>query len=267
MTVAWATIENALYTWIVNATGLATIWEQQNAPRPAAPYISLHVTEVRPLGQDWISRVDNPLVFSDITLTPVDASGSFTATAHGRLTGDGPVQVVTTLTLPTGVDTSTDYYVVRVDANSFKLATTLLNAMAVSPTTITFSGVGSGTIKLVDTASTLRVGEAQINYARGPRAFTLTATCFATTSTGASSAVSALEKATLSARLPSAQVAFYTAGMGLSGFERVQSVNGIMNFASFEPRAILTSNWFTVTEISEFGEIVSSVGVNGETVP
>lgn len=63
-------------------------------------------------------------------------------TAHGFITGD-QVYFTTTGALPTGLTANTIYYVVRVDANSFNLSTTLANAIA--GTKITTSGTQSGT--------------------------------------------------------------------------------------------------------------------------
>lgn len=56
--------------------------------------------------------------------------GELTSTAHGFLTGDGPVQLTTTGTLPTGLAASTNYWVIEVDANTIQFATSLANALA-----------------------------------------------------------------------------------------------------------------------------------------
>lgn len=63
-------------------------------------------------------------------------------TAHGLSTGD-QVYLTTTSALPTGLVANTLYYVIRVDANSFNLATTRANAYAA--TKIATSGSQSGT--------------------------------------------------------------------------------------------------------------------------
>lgn len=41
--IAWTTIEDAIYDWIFAATGLATIWGEQDSPQPVYPYASLRV--------------------------------------------------------------------------------------------------------------------------------------------------------------------------------------------------------------------------------
>lgn len=39
----WATIQNALIAWFAAASGLTTIWANQNAPQPAYPYAVLNI--------------------------------------------------------------------------------------------------------------------------------------------------------------------------------------------------------------------------------
>jgi hypothetical protein len=65
-----------------------------------------------------------------------------TATAHGLITGTVG-QASTTGSLPTGLTTSTNYYVINLTANTFSLASTLAHALA--GTAITISGTGSPT--------------------------------------------------------------------------------------------------------------------------
>lgn len=81
------------------------------------------------------------------------AAGTFTAaasdvctkSAHGYLTGL-KVQVSTTTTLPAGLSASTDYFVIKIDAGTFKLATNLSNAIAGTAIDITDAGTGTHTI-------------------------------------------------------------------------------------------------------------------------
>lgn len=72
------------------------------------------------------------------------ALGELTITAHGLNTGDGPVQLTTTGTLPTGLALATNYWVIKFDANTIQLATSLANAFA--GTVIVLSTAGSGTM-------------------------------------------------------------------------------------------------------------------------
>lgn len=62
---------------------------------------------------------------TDINLT----TNVFTKVAHGFVTGL-KVQVTTSTTLPTGISGSTDYFIVKVDADTFKLSDTLAHALA-----------------------------------------------------------------------------------------------------------------------------------------
>lgn len=71
------------------------------------------------------------------------AGGTLTITGHGLHTGDGPVQLTTTGSLPTGLSTLTNYWVIKIDANTIALATSLANALA--GTVIVLSSNGSGT--------------------------------------------------------------------------------------------------------------------------
>lgn len=68
------------------------------------------------------------------------APGVFTISGHGFLTGD---KVYVTVT-QNGFTANTTYYVTKIDANTFKLATTLANAVA--STNITSSGTTAGTM-------------------------------------------------------------------------------------------------------------------------
>lgn len=87
-----------------------------------------------------------------LTISSVDATANtLTITAHGLNTGDGPGTMFTaTGTLPTTSPAGqaaavTDTWVIKVDANTIKLATSSSNAMA--STSIDFTSTGSGTLK------------------------------------------------------------------------------------------------------------------------
>lgn len=49
-----------------------------------------------------------------------------TVTSHGYATGQGPIRLSTTGTLPTGLALSTDYFIIRVDSNTIQLTLTQL---------------------------------------------------------------------------------------------------------------------------------------------
>jgi len=96
-----------------------------------------------------------PLSFADLTITAF-ASNQATITGHGLQTGDGAERLTTTGTLPTGLLTATDYWIIVVDANTIKFADSLAHAYA--GTFITFTGSGSGAIKLTNTGATSQRG-------------------------------------------------------------------------------------------------------------
>lgn len=72
----------------------------------------------------------------------IAAPGVVTATAHGLITGD-ILKFTTTGALPTGLVVGTKYHVIKIDADTFWLATSHANAIV--PTKITTTGSQSGT--------------------------------------------------------------------------------------------------------------------------
>lgn len=80
--------------------------------------------------------------FSIAATMTIAAPGVVTQTAHGRITGD-KCYFTTTGALPTGITASTTYWITKIDANTFKLSTSLANLVAA--TFITTSGSQSGT--------------------------------------------------------------------------------------------------------------------------
>lgn len=83
------------------------------------------------------------------TFTADNATNIFTNTAHGYVTGM-KCQVSTSGALPTGLSGGVDYYVIKIDADTFKLASSLANAQA--GTAIDISDDGTGTQTLTPTA-------------------------------------------------------------------------------------------------------------------
>lgn len=91
------------------------------------------------------------------------AASTFTATAatdvctltgpttHNQVTGDGPVQLTTTTTLPAGLSLATNYWLIVVDASNVKLATSRANALAGTAVNITDAGTGTHTMTTVAT--------------------------------------------------------------------------------------------------------------------
>jgi hypothetical protein len=67
-----------------------------------------------------------------------------TSNAHGLFTGN-VIQVTTDGTRPAPLAASTNYYVIRLGANTFQLASSLANAHAAQPLSITSQGTGTHT--------------------------------------------------------------------------------------------------------------------------
>lgn len=85
--------------------------------------------------------------------TAVDTTAdTITIVAHGFLTGEVG-QFTTDDTLPTGLSLSTDYYVIKVDADTIKVASSLNNANSGTPVNITAQGSGNDTFTPVALAT------------------------------------------------------------------------------------------------------------------
>lgn len=105
---------------------------------------------------ELVGGVLHPLVVADDDFTAVHGTEIFTAAGHGLQTGDGPVQLTNSGgALPAGLSTATDYWIIKIDANTFYLATTL--ALALAGTFLSITGNGTGTHTLSDVATTSRV--------------------------------------------------------------------------------------------------------------
>lgn len=81
------------------------------------------------------------------------ANNTVTETAHGWITGDRVY--VTGSDLPAGLTTATIYYIIKVDANTYKFATSLANAVA--GTAVDLTDFGSSTLTAVQADYTIRM--------------------------------------------------------------------------------------------------------------
>lgn len=111
-----------------------------------------NVTYSQALGSSIVHKSDKYGVVVAVT-NSAPAAGTFTCAVtdictkatHGYVTGL-KIQASTTTTLPAGLSTSTDYYVIYLTANTFKLASSLVNAQAGTAVDITDTGTGTHTI-------------------------------------------------------------------------------------------------------------------------
>lgn len=100
--------------------------------------------------------VQKALVYADKTFTAANATEIFTAAGHTLQTGDGPFTVSNSGgALPAGLAAATDYWAIKIDANTFYLATSLANALAGTKVFITTDGTGTQT--LADKTETMRM--------------------------------------------------------------------------------------------------------------
>jgi hypothetical protein len=95
----------------------------------------------------------HPGIIVDDTVDSVNIVGNeLNLASHGLITGDGPIRLTTSGTLPAGLALTTDYWVIAVNSGSIALATSLANALAGNRVDITSAGSGTHTIS--DTANT-----------------------------------------------------------------------------------------------------------------
>lgn len=88
-----------------------------------------------------------PLAFTPFTFTADSTTDKLTKTTHGLETGDGAVSVSNAGGgLPAPLTAGTIYYVIKFDANTFYLATSLANAYAGTHIDITTNGTGTQTL-------------------------------------------------------------------------------------------------------------------------
>lgn len=81
------------------------------------------------------------------------------STAHGLQTGDGPVRLTNSGGgLPSGLATGTDYYAIRLTADTFSLASSLANALAGTAVTVSDAGTGTHTVDVTTSTVSPHLG-------------------------------------------------------------------------------------------------------------
>lgn len=248
----WVEKQAALFDFVKACTGLADdhiIWADQQAPRPTQPGIIMHATIMDDNIRPWVDVEDNPLVIPTITITSVDATANtLTKTAHGLLTGDGPVVLSTTGTLPAGLNTIF-YWVIRVNADTFKLAASYVDAL--NGVAVDFTTTGTGTLTLDDTPETVRSGEEIKFLQRSLLKVLLTLECYTDTGVGMDTATSILWRVCSKRMLPTPVAKLSDANIAIYDIGRVQSVDGTQSQYLFEPRAMLDVYLYFASEDSE----------------
>lgn len=88
-----------------------------------------------------------PVTFTSHTFTASSTTEELTVTAHGLATGDGPLQVSNSGgALPSPLVAATNYYAIVTGSNTFKLATSRLNALNGIAIDLTTNGTGTNSI-------------------------------------------------------------------------------------------------------------------------
>jgi hypothetical protein len=98
------------------------------------------------------TNVRKAFSFTSFTFTANSTTDRITKADHGLETGDGPVQLTNSGgALPGGLAQGTNYYFVKIDQNTGKLAATLADAYAGLTIDITSNGTGTHTMQSVAT--------------------------------------------------------------------------------------------------------------------
>lgn len=149
-------VDNQLYELIVQGEGFVdtTIDFTSGVGATAAQIHEELLDGLNAIASKNFTATFAPLVLTPIVFTATNADEIFHAAAHGLLTGDGPIQVSNGGgALPAGLAPVTDYWVIRIDANTFYLATSL--ELALAGTHLLISGDGTGVQTLSSTGSTV----------------------------------------------------------------------------------------------------------------
>jgi len=254
---------SAIRAWVVGGSGLpdtSVYWKYGKVARQSAPFVELSVIDMEQPAHDYVDKTFNYYTFNPITVT-IDVPGNrFTAVAHGMLTGDGPVRLNSTGTAPTPFATGKDYWIIKLDADHFRLADTFLHAMASTPLVLT--GAGTGTITVSGT-QTLRVGQEIQRTAKGIRVCTLEMQCFAPEG----STYQAMQILTD----VQGSLALYTqplniAGVGMSDVGVATTTSSVKILEGrrgsiLEPRAICNMSFFVDSAMSDFTTFIQTVSV------
>lgn len=262
-------LENAIAAWIVATTQLAADkiwWEGQGQPAPSVgPWISVHLLSAIGAGSDWTDYELNPLVVADDQVEAVDTgTDELTLTAHAYQTGDGPVRLTTTGVLPAPLSAAIDYWVIKSGANAIKLATSLVNANA--DVAINLTDVGSGVHTVVDTASTVRVGQEVRHVQRGPRQIVASIQCHGAPATGDNRAWAVLERIRSRHLLPTPRAALAAGLLAVGAIATVRALGSVVNDAEYESRAVVEVTLHGTSEASELGGSIETVATPIGTV-
>lgn len=270
----WVVVQRYIARWVAAGTGLDTdniLWSQNKAPRPAADGIVMRIMGIEPIGDPWVDIVDNPLEFADVVVEQVDfGANTLIITGHALQTGDGPINIESTLTLPGPLEADTNYWVIKVDDDTIQLADTYIHTGGAdidglpsgnTVTTINLADAGSGVITVSATPDSLRAGAEILHVARATTRATLLIECHTEDSVGMDMAVAVLHRLVARSTLPSQVALLEEAGIGVSEIGRVRAIRGHLDALLFEPRAALEVLIIIASEDEEAGTIIQSADI------
>lgn len=269
----WVNIRAALARWVLACTGLPVgkvVWSRQlDAARPERDAIIMKIYVVDDEGYSWLDVEQKTLSFSNKTITAVSGN-NLTIAAHELRTGDGPINLEGP-DLPAPLAEDTDYWVIRVDADTIQLAAQfedtggdpdLVTGNPITP--ITLVDAGSGSRVLVALANTLRAGEEIEHVQRGLARATLQLFSYVSDDTGDDGAIALLRRVAERYKLPSNQAILEAAGIGVTKVERTRSMLGTRDAVLFEPRAWVDISLSLAWESREDGTIIGRVETEQE---
>jgi len=258
--VDWKVIEDAIHEWVRVASGLdgdRVIWERGGGPRPTDTWIGMRRSLI-PRGRPWTEHETNPLVLADDVVESVSAAAdTMTLTGHAYKTGDGPIQFTTTGTLPSPLQTTTDYWLVAVDYDTVQVAAAFADSVASVPVVIDLTNAGTGTHTIVDTSETLRAGEEILHSASAPAVLSLALQCYGGDASDDGSPEAILTKVKTRSVLPSVADALRAAGVGLATFSAVQPLEFQFEGA-IDVRATMTVTAHVADVETELGTIIET---------
>lgn len=144
---------------VANSTGYNLQVQSQAVPSTLVTYTSAGSAQLPEIHNGLVTQLNAvtsknwtasfaPLAIGlgGLVVTGNSTTDQLNHTAHGWLTGDGPIQFTNSGgAVPGGISLLTDYYVVKVDADNFKIATSLANALAGTIVDLTTNGTGTTT--------------------------------------------------------------------------------------------------------------------------
>lgn len=260
--IRWLDIQKALRLWVAGGTGLPldhVYWGGQDMPRVAEPAVELSVFADTQVGQPWLDREFLTLAFPSRVVSLVDPStDTLTISNHGLVTGDGPLHLTTTGTLPVGLPFSV--WVVVTGPSTLRVCDDFRktggNFSGNPVTTLDIQNAGTGTLSLSGTPRTQRAGHELDYVARANTRCTVALDCHTSAAVGLGMALSLLEGVAARRPLPSQQRILAAVNAGVEVVERARGIRGVRNAVMFEPRATMLVHLSVPSEAREAGTVI-----------